>query len=182
MEIRTAGVAGLLLLSSVLDAPRQVVGTTCQGRAGSGPPGDRRPFRAASCGRMPATLLLLAAALALLLSGDGGVVQAQERWLVTNIGQVVHSISDLQNEDLAQEFTTGSNDFGYTLSSIALILAVSAVDNLPAVKLFHTSATGTEVATLTTPTSVTAGQHVFYYYTPPAHHLAGEGDQLLDCG
>ena len=118
--------------------------------------------------RMPAALLLLAAALALLLFGDGGVVQAQGVNLVTNIGQAVHSTIDLANEDVAQEFTTGSNDPGYTLSNISLILVVSAVGNLPAVKLFHTSATGTEVATLTAPTSVTAGQYVINY-TPPAH-------------
>ena len=117
---------------------------------------------------MPAALLLLAAALALLLFGDGGVVQAQGSLYVTNIGEAIHSTSDLQFEDLAQEFTTGSNDAGYTLVHISLVLTVTAVGNLPPVKLFHTSATGIPVATLTTPTSVIAGPRGVYSYTAPA--------------
>ena len=119
--------------------------------------------------RMPAALLLLAAALALLLSGDGGVVQAQAiQVLVGNTGQVTGDSTDLANKDGAQGFATGFNNGGYTLYSISLELTVSSVGNLPEVKLFHTSATGTEVATLTTPTGVQVGVTRSYDYVAPA--------------
>ena len=81
-----------------------------------------------------APLLLLAVALVLLLFGVGGRVQAQtSQVLVSNFGQEVlgeywFSAEDApedvvrEAEDMAQEFTTGPNDYGYTLDSIELLL------------------------------------------------------------
>ena len=95
-------------------------------------------------------MLLLAAALALLLFGDGGVVQAQSsRVLVSNRAFFDRDLAaHFDNYDLAQEFYTGSNEEGYTLTSVTLILHSPGVGTAPTVKIFSGSANGTEVATL----------------------------------
>ena len=58
-----------------------------------------------------------------------------QRVLVSNIGQTVITQNDnagaLLILDAAQEFTTGSNETGYTLSSIDLELTVASVEQLP---------------------------------------------------
>ena len=74
-----------------------------------------------------------------------------QRVLVSNIDQTVITQNDNAGEflilDAAQEFTTGSNETGYTLSSIDLELTVASTSNFPVVKLFSGSANRTEVAT-----------------------------------
>ena len=100
-----------------------------------------------------------------------------ERVLVSNIGQTVITQNDNAGElaalDAAQEFTTGSNETGYTLSSIDLELTVASTSNFPVVKLFSGSANGTEVATLTAPTNASTGKTTYTFTVPTAITLEG---------
>ena len=100
-----------------------------------------------------------------------------ERVLVSNIGQTEITQNDnagaLLILDTAQEFTTGSNETGYTLSSIDLELTVASTSNFPVVKLFSGSATGTEVATLTAPTNASTGKTTYTFTAPTAITLEG---------
>ena len=101
-----------------------------------------------------------------------------QRVLVSNIGQTVITQNDNSGElaalDAAQEFTTGSNETGYTLSSIDLELTVASTSNFPVVKLFSGSANGTEVATLTAPTNASTGKTTYTFTVPTAITLEGD--------
>ena len=101
-----------------------------------------------------------------------------QRVLVSNIGQTVITQNDNAGEllilDAAQEFTTGSNETGYTLSSIDLELTVASTSNFPVVKLFSDSANGTEVATLTAPTNASTGKTTYTFTVPTAITLEGD--------
>ena len=68
--------------------------------------------------------------------------------------------------DLAQEFTTGPNPTGYKLSSVDLYLTGRGPDMT--VKLFSGSASGSEVAALTSPGWERLGHNV-YTFVPPAN-------------
>ena len=136
---------------------------------------DGHPFRARVLGlrRAASVLLALAAALALLLAGDGGASQAQTtQALVGNLGRLeVTANINLSADDAAQEFQTGGNETGYTLSSIDLNLVVTS--QFPTVKVVSGSATGTEVATLTAP-SLQSGRSNHTYTAPMGITLAKE--------
>ena len=137
-------------------AARAGAGTACQGRAGPAPPANRRPFRAAG-------------ALALLLFGDGVVVQAQTPPpLVSNIGQDLDFYGGLgSTADRVQRFTTGTNPGGYTLTGIDLSLRSEDTGTIPpTVTLHRGSATGTRVADLSGPAALTAGTTDTYRFTP----------------
>ena len=76
---------------------------------------------------VPAVLLALACALALLLSGDGGVAQAQsvqEVVLVSNTGQIpwnaAYQVGNASGLLATQGFHTGDNPGGYTLSTVGI--------------------------------------------------------------
>ena len=101
-----------------------------------------------------------------------------QRVLVSNIGQTEITQNDNSGEllilDAAQEFTTGSNETGYTLSSIDLELTVASTSNFPVVKLFSGSANGTEVATLTAPTNASTGKTTYTFTVPTAITLEGD--------
>ena len=101
-----------------------------------------------------------------------------ERVLVSNIGQTEITQNDNAGEllilDTAQEFTTGSNETGYTLSSIDLELTVASTSNFPVVKLFSGSANGTEVATLTAPTNASTEKTTYTFTAPTAITLEGD--------
>ena len=101
-----------------------------------------------------------------------------QRVLVSNIGQTEITQNDnagaLLILDAAQEFTTGSNETGYTLSSIDLELTVASTSNFPVVKLFSGSANGTEVATLTAPTNASTGKTTYTFTAPTAITLEGD--------
>ena len=101
-----------------------------------------------------------------------------QRVLVSNIGQTEITQNDNAGEllilDAAQEFTTGSNETGYTLSSIDLELTVASTSNFPVVKLFSGSANGTEVATLTAPTNASTGKTTYTFTVPTAITLEGD--------
>ena len=98
--------------------------------------------------------------------------------LVSNIGQTEITQNDnagaLLILDTAQEFTTGSNETGYTLSSIDLELTVASTSNFPVVKLFSGSANGTEVATLTAPTNASTEKTTYTFTAPTAITLEGD--------
>ena len=100
-----------------------------------------------------------------------------ERVLVSNIGQTEITENNesgyFSAADAAQEFTTGSNETGYTLSSIDLELTVASTSNFPVVKLFSGSANGTEVATLTAPTNASTGKTTYTFTVPTAITLEG---------
>ena len=100
-----------------------------------------------------------------------------QRVLVSNIGQTEitenNNAGELAALDAAQEFTTGSNETGYTLSSIDLELTVASTSNFPVVKLFSGSANGTEVATLTAPTNASTGKTTYIFTAPTAITLEG---------
>ena len=100
-----------------------------------------------------------------------------QRVLVSNIGQTEITQNDNAGEllilDAAQEFTTGSNETGYTLSSIDLELTVANTSNFPIVKLFSGSANGTEVATLTAPTNASTEKTTYTFTVPTAITLEG---------
>ena len=101
-----------------------------------------------------------------------------QRVLVSNIGQTEitqnNNAGELAALDAAQEFTTGSNETGYTLSSIDLELTVASTSNFPVVKLFSGSANGTEVATLTAPTNASTGKTTYTFTVPTAITLEGD--------
>ena len=121
---------------------------------------------------------MLACALAMLLPGGGDVVQAQTATaLVGNLSQEHVLILNSAFWDMAQQFRTGSDEDGYTLSSVQLRLNVQSVSDFPTVKLFSGSANGTEVATLTAPTSAVTNIVTNYTYTAPAGtRLANDTD------
>ena len=121
---------------------------------------------------------MLACALAVLLPGGGDVVQAQTATaLVGNLSQEHVLILNSAYWDMAQQFRTGSDEDGYTLSSVQLRLTVQSVSDFPTVKLFSGSANGTEVATLTAPTSAVTNIVTNYTYTGPAGtRLANDTD------
>ena len=95
------------------------------------------------------------------------VNQSTPQALVNNIGQVSSLTTEL-TDDLAQQFTTGSNFTGYTLTTIDLRLTIPTGSALPTVKLYAGSASGTQVASLTTPSS-TSTSTANYTYTAPAN-------------
>ena len=87
--------------------------------------------------------------------------------LVSNVGQSEFDGIDMMGTDLAQSFTTGDDDAGYTLTSIELrLVTATPAGASPTVKLFRGSATGTEVATLIGPTMLDAGATENYAFTP----------------
>ncbi|WP_419858624.1 SwmB domain-containing protein [Candidatus Palauibacter irciniicola] len=87
--------------------------------------------------------------------------------LISNIDQSAVFSTPLNLTDTAQPFTTGSNMEGYTLTSIEVKFGSSAPSGV-SVKLatgVSASSAGTTVATLTNPSTLTAGNNTF---TAPA--------------
>ena len=118
--------------------------------------------------RLAALLLTLVAALAALLLGSVGEAQGTAGALVSNIGQAKAGDTLLRFTDLAQAFTTGDSDTGYTLTSIELSLVTHNVSNNsapPTVTLHSGSANGTKVADFTGP-SLEAFTTKNYTFTP----------------
>ena len=86
--------------------------------------------------------------------------------LVSNMDRATQYMANLITQDLAQKFTTGPNPTGYKLSSIDLYLTGRGTDLT--VKLFSSSASGSEVATLTSPGWERLGHNV-YTFVPPVN-------------
>lgn len=121
-------------------------------------PGQRRV-----AGRRTAVLLLAAAALTAWWVYPAAPVQAQSV-LVSNLGQGSGDFSDFSN-DTAQAFTTGSNSFGYTLTSVELVVATGASFTGYSVKLYAAASDGkpteSALATLSVPSGLGSGTDRF---------------------
>ena len=79
------------------------------------------------------------------------------------------------DQDLAQPFRTGGSGLGYTLSSVEIDTTFDTTDpvsDLPTLKVLSGSVTGTEVATLTQPASITG--RILKYAAPASVTLAAE--------
>ena len=86
--------------------------------------------------------------------------------LVSNLGKTATDDFLLKDHDYAQSFTTGGNAEGYWLSGIAVSLGTIAGHlNPPTMTLHSGSGTGTKVADLNAPATLTAGTQN-YTYTP----------------
>ena len=104
--------------------------------------------------------------LAFALKGFEGVLAAAEP-LVSNVGQSQGQTTTLAAHDTAGEFTTGSSEFGYTLSNIELGLATNTNPAGVTVKLATGLPSATNVvATLTSPGTLTGG--ALNKFTAPA--------------
>ena len=90
----------------------------------------------------------------------------QHQALVSNIGQANDGGYQSTLLDLAQEFTTGANDTGYTLTSIDMFLwSLNGSATSPTVTLHSGSASGTKVADFTGPSTIGPGD-VSYTFIP----------------
>ena len=90
----------------------------------------------------------------------------QHQALVSNIGQANNSGAASTTHDLAQAFTTGANDTGYTLTSIDMFLwSLNGSATPPTVTLHSGSASGTKVADFTGPSAIGPGD-VSYTFIP----------------
>ena len=98
-----------------------------------------------------------------------GARESTPQVLVSNIGQGP-PVNRLFNTAIyAQQFTTGTNPTGYTLSAIDLgLTTVTSETGFPTVKVYSSSGNGTEVTTLTPPSSVST-EVTNYTYTAPAN-------------
>ena len=91
--------------------------------------------------------------------------------LISNLGQENGGNGNLQNQDHAQAFSTGSNSGGYTLSSVDvqfLTLSDSAIFSNMTVTIQSDSsgAPGTVLGTLTKPSQPKMGQIVYNFAAP----------------
>ena len=130
------------------------------------PAGASRP-RAAVRSRAAGFLLGFAALLALPLQAE-----AQTTY-VSNIGQD-DSAPDLETGsfDLGQGFTTGTDAAGYTLGSVDIRLQSEndvSGSAIPTVSIVQGTPTGTVVAMLIPPASLTANTTADYTFTAPAN-------------
>ena len=93
----------------------------------------------------------------------------QHQTLVSNIGQANNSGTTSTTHDLAQAFTTGANDTGYTLTSIDMFLwSLNGFATPLTVTLHSGSASGTKVADFTGPSAIGPGDvsYTFILTTP----------------
>ncbi len=82
--------------------------------------------------------------------------------LVSNLTETV--FGGVLNADRAQEFTTGSNSAGYTLTSVDLNLSFTTGDKVPFTVAVHASSNGqpgSKMADLTAPGTLTTGTNRF---------------------
>ena len=125
------------------------------------------------CKRAALALMALFAALAMtLLPADGGKVSHAQTpttvTLVSNTGQSQDTSSNISGDRHSQRFTTGSHQWGYTITSIDIIIRSSPAGPTSVAMTLHSgSATGTEVADFTGPSSLT-DDLLTYTFTPTA--------------
>ncbi len=85
--------------------------------------GTRRGFLLSARALAAAACLSLLGALAL---PEPAAAQMEPTTLVSNIGRDVETFSELARSKVSQRFTTGSNEFGYTLSEVNIVTATSS--------------------------------------------------------
>ena len=95
------------------------------------------------------------------ITGYASATPPESQVLVSNIGQGGGSSSIFPGSNLAQAFTTGDSDAGYTLTSIELL--ITSGSNAPTVTLHSGSATGLKVADFTRPSGVSNGSIPFTF-------------------
>ena len=130
-----------------------------------------RPHRAggAATARVLILWLLAPAVLTLLLFSFLGTIQAQSpQVLISNIGKSNNFGQDLGALDVAQEFTTGNNPTGYTLTGVDLKLQTLGATTVPSVRVVRYSPNHSSGVTLTGPGSLRTGFARDYTFTTPA--------------
>ena len=120
-----------------------------------------------------------AAACLLGLAALAFAAPASAEVLVSNIGQSTSTTRAFSDVDSAQAFTTGSNAKGYTLTNVEVKFPVAPGSDLR-VRLLQDTPTGTNVATLTNPTSLVAGDLTFT--APGRYHAVGQHDVFRGSG
>lgn len=126
-----------------------------------------------------AAAALAAAAVALAAGGASAQTSKPTEVLVSNTGiPTSDDNSPLWSQDLAQDFTTGSNPAGYRLSSITLSLTTAGSDiDVPSVKLARQASDGTGDVTLTGPASLNEDATQLYEFTAPADTILSASTQ-----
>ena len=104
------------------------------------------------------------------ITGYADATPPESQVLVSNIGQGGGSSSIFPGSNLAQAFTTGDSDAGYTLTSIELL--INSGLNAPTVTLHSGSATGLRVAEFTRPSGVSNGSTPFTFTSITAATLS----------
>ena len=119
--------------------------------------------------------LLSPAVLVLLLFSLLSTTHAQSpQTLVSNIGKSNQFGQDLGALDVAQEFTTGNNPTGYTLTSVVLKLQTLGATTVPSVRVVRYNPNHSSGATLTGPGSLRTGfarDYTFTTATTEGFHL-----------
>ena len=133
--------------------------------------------------------LSLLAALALLSAVPNTALAQTEVTLTSNLNKARHNgpfvgpISSNQEVFLAQQFTTGSNESGYTALSVELRLEMVRPGSVPSVSI-HTRAgtnpTGNALYALTNPSRITNGTRKFY--APANAKLEKDSDYFVVIG
>lgn len=121
--------------------------------------------------RLGAAVALAVAAAAVALPAGSAQAQATTEVLVSNVAldNIGAVGSALWVQDVAQDFTTGSNPAGYTLTSIELSLTTVGTDIAsPTVTLVNGSVDATDRTTLSNPSSLTADTTELYTFTAPS--------------
>lgn len=124
-----------------------------------------------------------AAALAALLLIASASAQTpneiEEEVLVSNTDVTASDVGfALWSQDLAQDFTTGSNLAGYRLSSIEIsITTIGSNIDVPSVTLVSGSVSATDGTALAGPTSLTADATEFYEFTAPSNIILNGSTQ-----
>ena len=125
----------------------------------------QRPGDAANKRALVRCLLALAVP-ALLLFGLSGLTDAQTpQVLVSNIGKSNDNGQSLGTLDVAQEFTTGNNPTGYTLTGVDLKLQTLGDTTVPSVKVVGYKPNDASGETLTGPGSLRTGFARDYTFT-----------------
>ena len=121
-----------------------------------------RPSAGAAVSRAGSVACYAAAAVLVTFAAPlARPLQAQSKILVSNVGQNTGIHSSLNDSDLAQAFTTGSNSAGYTLTSVEInILSNSDNARTFTVSIHSNSsgAPGASLGTLSNPASVETGE------------------------
>ena len=102
----------------------------------------------------------------------GGATMARADVLVSNVGQTQSGSTSMQVWDIAQGFTTGDNQAGYTLGSVEIGMNTGTIGGgdagKPSAIIFEGGPTGQRVATLIKPNRLSAGTSRVHRYNAPS--------------
>ena len=106
----------------------------------------------------------VAAATLFVLACLALAVPARADVLVSNLGQASGGGGPVGSYDKAQAFTTGADTFGYTVTSVELVISQAEPNSVYTVSIWSSNATGRPnslLGTLTNPASLTNGANTF---------------------